>query len=461
MGNFIDKVTGKDQQGNLVEAQIKHSYLNDSGNLEISNKELSSAAADSKVNIVSKSDIQIKPGDDGTLQLDCEQNILEGDPAELSVKVCNGSFSKSNRVVGAKINVADITIDNQKAHTLKVDQEDVFDIDKIRVTFRTDKWKTPGGVTDTPTRRNGVGPVEVKLRAKSFDVRCHGDQPGGGIALQTSGRDNDGRENKVKFESSRTSEINDPDPTYATEGGEGLEFGTFNNLHSSLFTADYRFNKDGVVYAATRETPVVAPGETKFDYPTQADDFKDVISDKRATTWENIVFAGMESVKVVSKSGKNGGYVGGYKNTMHVNIYMSGSVPCLYSGDVDTIYDASGNAVVFNATGWPSKAAVYTDSAHTTPVPASSKVFLQDGTDTTKYWIADINKSSELKSYGNPGHDEITMPVLDSVSGLTVVAPGAVYVAEDPVANAILDALDTATDFATFKTALQQSLLND
>ena len=39
-----------------------HSYINDSGNLELSNVSLEEAESDSKVNIVSKSDIQRKIG---------------------------------------------------------------------------------------------------------------------------------------------------------------------------------------------------------------------------------------------------------------------------------------------------------------------------------------------------------------------------------------------------------------
>jgi hypothetical protein len=43
--------------------------------------------------------------------------------------------------------------------------------------------------------------------------------------------------NKIKFEHG---------------GGDGLEFGTFNTEKSSLFTGEYRFNKDGIWKMATR-----------------------------------------------------------------------------------------------------------------------------------------------------------------------------------------------------------------
>lgn len=283
MGAFVDKI--KDKNNN--EAEIKHSYLNESGNLELSNEGLADAQADSKVNIVSKSDIQVKPGDDSAIQLDCEKNTTNGDPVELGIKVSNGAYAKNNRVVSTKINVAEITIDNQKAHTTQVDSEDLFDIDKIKINFRTDKWKTTTSNVDSPTRKGGKGPVDVKLRAKSFDIRCHGSAPGGGIALQPSGTDTDGNENKIKFESSRISPLGAATPEYETEGGLGLEFGTFNNEHTSLFTGDYRFNKDGIVYAVTRQSPTKVGDKT--DYPTQADDFKDVVDVTLGVSWENIV----------------------------------------------------------------------------------------------------------------------------------------------------------------------------
>lgn len=292
MGQYVYKAVGKDPTtGQDVEVEIRHSYLNDSGNMELSNEGLENAPADSKVNIVSKSDIQVKPGDDGTLQMDCEKNTVEGDPVEFSIKVCNGEYSKSNRVVAAKVNVAEVTFDNQKAHTTQVGNEDVFDTDKLRVNFRTDKWKTSDGGEETPTRRGGKGPVDVKLRGKSFDIRCHGTAPGGGIALQPSGTDTNGYENKIKFESSRISPITSLKPEYETEGGMGLEFGTFNNEHTSLFTKDYRFNKDGAVYAVTRGE-LEQQGD-KIDYPTQDDDFKDILTDAPVASWDAIVKTAM------------------------------------------------------------------------------------------------------------------------------------------------------------------------
>lgn len=126
--------------------------------------------------------------------------------------------------------------------------------------------------------------AELKIEARNVDIRC---LDHGGIALQPCGVDGSGKENKIKFESSRTAPLGSANPTYSKEGGKGMEFGTFNNEHASLFTGDYRFNKDGMVYAVTRETPETVDGKT--DYPTQNDDFKDVIDSNLGVKWETIV----------------------------------------------------------------------------------------------------------------------------------------------------------------------------
>lgn len=127
--------------------------------------------------------------------------------------------------------------------------------------------------------------AELKVEARNIDLRCFDH---GGIAVQPCGSDGSGHENKIKFESSRTSELGAATPTYSKEGGKGLEFGTFNNDHTSVFTSDYRFNKDGMVYAVTRGTPTT-DSKGKFDYPTQADDFKDIVDQTLGVPWETIV----------------------------------------------------------------------------------------------------------------------------------------------------------------------------
>lgn len=181
-------------------------------------------------------------------------------------------------------------------------------------------------------------PLTVKTRG--IDLRC---MTHGGIAVQPCGYDEPNNskhhENKIKFESSRIQSIyaddiqedetgmyiNNTKSGYIyqsgtpaadkwVKGGDGLEFGTFNNLHTSLFTRDYRFNENGIVYAVDREIEyedangnkytkgedgyyingVLAspqPVIVKADYKTQLDDFKDKISTnlEKQTRWKDII----------------------------------------------------------------------------------------------------------------------------------------------------------------------------
>lgn len=137
---------------------------------------------------------------------------------------------------------------------------------------------------DDSTSENDIDKYSpFKIHSRAIDLRCFNH---GGIALQPCGVDGAGKENKIKFESSRLVSANTTIPSgldrnsanyseyYTTEGGKGVEFATFNNEHTSIFSKDYRFNKDGKVFAVVRGN-VVADG-SKRDYPTQPDDFKDI-----------------------------------------------------------------------------------------------------------------------------------------------------------------------------------------
>lgn len=129
---------------------------------------------------------------------------------------------------------------------------------------------------------------QFTLKARSIDLRCY---EHGGVALQPCGKDSNGKENKIKFESSRISEIG-ATPQFNNEGGKGMEFGTFNNEHTSLYTGDYRFKGDASVYGVTRNS-ITQTSTGKIDYPTQADDFKDVIDPTTpSATWNEIIDAG-------------------------------------------------------------------------------------------------------------------------------------------------------------------------
>lgn len=117
----------------------------------------------------------------------------------------------------------------------------------------------------------------LKVRARAIDLRC---EEHGGIALQPKGRDSNNFMNKIKFEHG---------------GGDGLEFGTFNTEKSSLFTNEYRFNKDGVVKMATRTTTPSDKADptdptTQNKYVKQSDDFYDQIDeDDETATWGDII----------------------------------------------------------------------------------------------------------------------------------------------------------------------------
>jgi len=135
----------------------------------------------------------------------------------------------------------------------------------------------------------------LKVRAQAIDLRC---EDHGGIALQPKGEDSDHNMNKIKFEHG---------------GGDGLEFGTFNTEHTSIYTGDYRFKKDGIIRLANRFTEVSDKADasdptTAYKYLKNnavnnaakatsesttfdaADDFYDFVDSNDPTcTWEDIV----------------------------------------------------------------------------------------------------------------------------------------------------------------------------
>lgn len=201
-------------------------------------------------------DIQIKPGDDITLE---SHHRATDKRNEITIKTSNGKDKNDPDKASVKLQLkaADITLS-------------------------TEGKKVPEGSNDSNNVMNvnvttGEGKGYLKVRAQAIDLRC---EDHGGIALQPKGDDGHGHENKIKFEH---------------DGGDGKEFGTFNTEHTSIFTNDYRFNEAGTVYAVTRGE--VSPqsykedGVTpkKIDYPTQSDDFKDIINESKAAKWIDIV----------------------------------------------------------------------------------------------------------------------------------------------------------------------------
>lgn len=196
-------------------------------------------------------DIQMKPGDDITLESSHRATSKQG---EITIKTTNGKGKKDPDAGSVKLElkVADLE--------LSTEGKPGTDSNVMNVNVTT-----------------GKGKGYLKVRAQAIDLRC---EANGGIALQPKGNDGDGHENKIKFEHN---------------GGDGLEFGTFNTEKTSVFTDEYRFNGNGTVYAVTRGTPAVQSykedGVTpkKTDYPTQSDDFKDILLTREGSqcTWDS------------------------------------------------------------------------------------------------------------------------------------------------------------------------------
>lgn len=313
-----------------------HMYLNSKGNLCIettvnnvpNNKK-------GKINIESKDDIQLKPGDDIVLQSDHREtskqdSILikavngEDDPVELKINASNVTFSAKDKTatytfqkystleeaqiaaddsstpIEYAVNTQGVDIntlfDNKRTYTLSeiesilgtsflslsLGQTKVIGISRLRtdsVYYVVRRKNDPANVINLNVEDNEGNEGYLKVRAQAIDLRCEGH---GGVALQPKGYDSDSHMNKIKFEHG---------------GGDGLEFGTFNTEKTSIFTDEYRFNKNGVWKMATRTTEASDKVDsndntTALKYVKQADDFYDIISngDPQATT-EDIIKA--------------------------------------------------------------------------------------------------------------------------------------------------------------------------
>lgn len=245
-----------------------------------------------KINIEPISDLQVKAGDDITLYSHHRE-----DPGELSIKVLDGSeISAVDSVaidefpVDLQLNAANIALttkdkgiyisEKNKARLAKGKENTADKANILNLEIKT------GTKAKKATASNGQYGY-LKLRANAIDLRC---EDHGGIAIQPKGYDGDGNMNKIKFEHG---------------GGDGLEFGTFNTEKSSLFTGEYRFNKNGEIYLATRQTepsgktddtgifdntPSGKTATNAYKYVKQADDFYDVIdSNDPHCTWGDIV----------------------------------------------------------------------------------------------------------------------------------------------------------------------------
>ena len=195
-------------------------------------------------------DVQIKPGDDITLESHHRETSKRD---EITVKTSNGQSGSANAPVKLQVIAADMTL-STKGKQVEVGSNDAANVMNVNVT-------------------TGSGKGYLKVRAQAIDLRC---EDHGGIALQPKGTDGQGNMNKIKFEHG---------------SGDGLEFGTFNTEKTSIFTDEYRFNREGVWKMATR-TKVVSDkadandSTTAYKYVKAADDFYDNISltDEQCTT---------------------------------------------------------------------------------------------------------------------------------------------------------------------------------
>ena len=217
-----------------------------------------------KINIEPISDLQIKSGDDIIL---CSHH--REDPTEVSVKIHDGE----DHPVKLQINTADIVLTTKDKSLTKEKNQDGTD-------SNTALYDDPNVLNVTVNSAKDTRGY-LKVRAQAIDLRS---ESHGGVALQPNGEDSDHHMNKIKFEHG---------------GGDGLEFGTFNAEKTSIFTDEYRFNKNGVWKMATRQKldnsydltgevgvtignkkykPSTSNETQHYSYKKQADDFYDIIT---------------------------------------------------------------------------------------------------------------------------------------------------------------------------------------
>lgn len=266
----ITSLTAKNEAGETVELDASafiYFLLTSKGNIEISSPE------GGKINIESSDNIAMKPV--GKVQFDTNHQLDSTGVAktdEFEVAVIN---DKKSKVEGLKLNCAGL-----KFVTDGADTTNGWDANLFKMLFK----KTTGAV-DTYAK--------VNMHGASFDFRARstGKGTGGGIAVQIAGVDSDLHANKFKIETDQTADVTaeQSEAIHNGEGGKGIEIGTINPLFTSLYTASYRFKGDAPIFGVTRGD-VQAIGD-KMDYPTQADDSKDIINDDNPITWNDLIAA--------------------------------------------------------------------------------------------------------------------------------------------------------------------------
>ena len=341
-------------------------YLNDKGNLCLeTTAENTPANKKGKLNIESRDDIQIKPGDDIMLYGD---HRGEGKTDEVSIKVMDGTGAND---VPAKLQV---------------------NMSEITLTTK-DKTGNDSNVLDININQEKNTKGYLKIRAQAIDLRC---EDHGGIALQPKGEDSQHNMNKIKFEHG---------------GGDGLEFGTFNTEHTSLFTGDYRFNKNGIIKLATRTTVASDKADpsdstTAYKYVKQSDDFYDIIDVNDPTcTWGDIL-------NLVAYA-KTQGWISSQSSTTPVTITTDANNYTAYVGE-DAI-------TKINASSSPSVALTYT-SDNSEVVTVDNLGNLEGiGTGTAHITITPTNSASYS---GSKTVNVTVMPQRNTSLDLTIATEG-------------------------------------
>lgn len=238
MANYFEQI--KDSTtGEIRPVGLRNFFVNEKGNLNIATDVTLGNTSKGKINIESMNDIQLKPGDDIAF---ITSHKPEESQDELKLRVLDAN----DVPVEFKVQQSELTLMTDYYDKLSRADKEKNTILDVNIVANTKEHAAANG---QPTKGY------LKVRAKAIDLRC---EENGGIALQPKGKDSGGHMNKVKFEHG---------------GGDGLEFFTMNAEKMSAYTDEYRFNKDGKWFMATR-TPM----------ERQADDTKRDSND--STTWQ-------------------------------------------------------------------------------------------------------------------------------------------------------------------------------
>lgn len=218
-----------------------------------------------KINLESGDNIAIKPM--GNLQHDTAHYANDADKNEFKMKaICESK----DAVEGYNIEAGGVKFITKKADTTR-------GWDPLKWVLKIQKSATEWA--------RGV------MHAASWDIRARSTGPGtgGGIAVQIAGVDSDLHCNKFKIETDQTADVDAEQSAeiHNGEGGKGIEIGTINPVFTSLYTGEYRFRGESPIYGVTRGEPETVDGKT--DYPTQADDSKDIIDDEDPVTWNDVI----------------------------------------------------------------------------------------------------------------------------------------------------------------------------